>query len=71
VEDREGSMFRSPPTDHRGLFLVLALLHLINIFGLQTRFKQFNGVLIKKACEHSDCPHTRCVKSIRLGGIEI
>jgi hypothetical protein len=33
--------------------------------------KQFNEVLIKKACEHSDCPHIRCLKSIRLGGIEI
>jgi hypothetical protein len=33
--------------------------------------KGFSGIFIKKACEHSDCPHTRCVKSIRLGGIEI
>ena len=33
--------------------------------------KQFNEVLIKKACEHSDCPHTRCAKSQRIGGIEI
>jgi hypothetical protein len=33
--------------------------------------KQFNEVLIKKACEHSDCPHTRCLKSVRLGGIEL
>jgi hypothetical protein len=33
--------------------------------------KEVLGILIKKACEHSDCPHTRCVKSIRLGGIEI
>jgi hypothetical protein len=28
--------------------------------------KQFNEVLIKKACEHSDCPHTRCAKSLRI-----
>jgi hypothetical protein len=33
--------------------------------------KQVAGILIKKACEHSDCPHTRCAKSLRLGGIEI
>lgn len=33
--------------------------------------RRFNGILIKKACEHSDCPHTRCAKSLRLGGIEI
>ena len=33
--------------------------------------KQINEILIKKACEHSDCPHTRCVKSLRVGGIEI
>ena len=33
--------------------------------------KQFNEILIKKACEHSDCPHTRCAKSQRIGGIEI
>jgi hypothetical protein len=33
--------------------------------------KQFSEVLIKKACEHSTCPHTRCAKSLRVGGIEI
>ena len=33
--------------------------------------KQVSGILIKKACEHSDCPHTRCARSLRLGGIEI
>jgi hypothetical protein len=33
--------------------------------------KRFNEVLIKKACEHTSCPHTRCVKAVRLGGIEI
>jgi hypothetical protein len=33
--------------------------------------KRFNEVLIKKACEHSTCPHTRCAKAVRLGGIEI
>ena len=33
--------------------------------------KQFNEILIKKACEHSTCSHTRCVKSLRVGGIEI
>jgi hypothetical protein len=33
--------------------------------------KEFSGILIKEACEHRDCPHTKCVKSIRLGGIEI
>jgi hypothetical protein len=33
--------------------------------------KQVNGILIKKACEHIDCPHTRCDRSIRVGGIEI
>jgi hypothetical protein len=33
--------------------------------------KEFSGILIKKACEHSDCPHTRCERSIRVGGIEV
>ena len=33
--------------------------------------KQFSEVLIKKACEHTSCPHTRCAKSLRIGGIEI
>jgi len=33
--------------------------------------KQVSGILIKKACEHSDCPHTCCARSLRLGGIEI
>jgi len=28
-------------------------------------------VLIKKACQHRDCPHTRCAKAVRVGGIEI
>ena len=33
--------------------------------------KQFSDVLIKKACEHTNCPHTRCAKALRIGGIEI
>jgi hypothetical protein len=33
--------------------------------------KQFSGILIKKACEHTSCPHTRCARSLRIGGIEI
>jgi hypothetical protein len=33
--------------------------------------KEVSGVLIKKACEHLDCPHTKCERSIRVGGIEI
>ena len=33
--------------------------------------KSVSGILIKKACEHSDCPHTRCARGLRLGGIEI
>jgi hypothetical protein len=33
--------------------------------------KEINGILIKKACEHRDCPHTRCAKALRVGGIEI
>lgn len=28
-------------------------------------------ILLKKACEHNDCPHTQCVKAQRIGGIEI
>ncbi len=31
----------------------------------------FNGVMVKKACEHSNCSHFRCERSTRLGGIEI
>ena len=33
--------------------------------------KQLSEVLIKKACEHITCPHIRCARSLRLGGIEI
>jgi len=33
--------------------------------------KEFSGILIKKVCEHLDCPHTRCERSIRVGGIEV
>jgi hypothetical protein len=33
--------------------------------------KEFSEILIKKACEHLDCPHTRCERSIRVGGIEV
>jgi hypothetical protein len=33
--------------------------------------KEVSGILIKKACEHRTCPHTRCAKAVRLGGIEI
>jgi hypothetical protein len=33
--------------------------------------KRFKEVLIKKACEYTTCPHTRCAKSQRIGGIEI
>ena len=33
--------------------------------------KQFNEVLIKKACEHSQCSHFKCERGLRIGGIEI
>ncbi len=33
--------------------------------------EQVSGILIKKACEHTSCPHTRCQREIRLGGIAI
>jgi hypothetical protein len=33
--------------------------------------KECKGILIKKACEHTNCPHTRCAKAVRIGGIEI
>ena len=33
--------------------------------------EQIAGILIKKACEHTSCPHTRCARSQRIGGIEI
>src|SRR5688500_2322329 len=26
--------------------------------------KERNGILIKKACEHTHCPHTRCARSM-------
>ena len=32
---------------------------------------EINEILIKKACEHTICPHTRCARSQRIGGIEI
>ena len=33
--------------------------------------KEINGILIKKQCEHIKCPHTRCAKAVRVGGVEI
>ena len=36
-----------------------------------TGAQEFNGVMVKKACEHSNCSHFRCERSTRLGGIEI
>ena len=30
-----------------------------------------SGILIKRQCEHKHCPHTRCARSQRIGGIEI
>ena len=33
--------------------------------------REFNGILIKKACEHSSCPHFCCERGLRIGGIEI
>ena len=33
--------------------------------------KEFNGILIKKACEHSDCPHFECSRGLRLGGFDL
>ena len=33
--------------------------------------QELNGVMVKKACEHTTCPHVRCEKNLRLGGIEI
>ena len=36
-----------------------------------TGAKEFNGVMVKKQCEHKDCSHFRCEKNLRLGGIEI
>ena len=33
--------------------------------------KEYKGILIKKACEHRNCPHARCAKAVRIGGIEI
>ena len=34
-------------------------------------FKQVSGILIKKACEHSQCSHFKCERGLRIGGIEI
>ncbi len=33
--------------------------------------QEFNGVLVKKACEHSACSHFECSRGLRIGGIEI
>ena len=33
--------------------------------------KEFNGILIKKVCEHTSCPYFRCERGLRIGGIEI
>ena len=33
--------------------------------------EQVSGILIKKQCEHLTCPHTRCQREVRLGGIAI
>jgi histone acetyltransferase (RNA polymerase elongator complex component) len=29
------------------------------------------AILIKKACEHTTCPHFKCDRSMRVNGIEI
>jgi hypothetical protein len=39
--------------------------------GSRTFNTQHGQILIKKACEHQDCPHTECSRSYRVGGIEI
>lgn len=33
--------------------------------------KSSNGILVKKQCEHASCPHFRCERGLRIGGIEI
>jgi len=33
--------------------------------------KLVGGILIKKACGHSSCPHTRCERGLRIGGFEL
>lgn len=33
--------------------------------------REFNGILLKKHCEHTSCPHFRCERGLRIGGIEI
>ncbi len=33
--------------------------------------KQFSNLLIKKACEHSQCGHFKCERGLRIEGIEI
>ena len=33
--------------------------------------KEINGILIKKACEHTQCSQFNCERGLRLGGIEI
>ena len=33
--------------------------------------REFNGILVKKACEHSGCPYFGCERGLRIGGIEI
>jgi hypothetical protein len=33
--------------------------------------KNVSGVLIKKACEHTDCPHFKCEHGLRMGGFEL
>lgn len=33
--------------------------------------QEFNGVLVKKTCEHSSCSHFECSRGLRLGGIAI
>lgn len=39
--------------------------------GSKTFNTPHGQIRIKKACEHRDCPHTRCAKALRVGGIEI
>lgn len=31
----------------------------------------YGQVLVKKACEHSTCGHSKCERGLRIGGIEI
>jgi hypothetical protein len=66
-QEQEAEMLAADAADFEGYSEWSADLEEAAWNGAQT----INSILIKKACEHTSCPHTQCERGLRLGGIEI